>query len=192
MPLVSLSLAEIDAELERRRNGQAFAEQAEEWAGSLRLFMEASWSVVVPRAPFVGGFHIDAICEHLEAVSGGEIHRLAICVPPGMTKSTITSICWPAWEWATKPHRRFITASYVQRLATRLAVKSRDLIRSPWYQARWGDAFGMKVDEDLKTEFANDKGGRRLAIGVGTGTGEHGDVITSRHFPANRPARPSS
>lgn len=177
MPATVLSLNELDAFEQRESLQQTFDEQAAEWSGSLKLFLEQAWHVVVPRAPFVGGYHIDAICEHLEAVTAGEIRRLVIAVPPGTTKSTTASICWPAWEWTSQPHRRFISASYVQRLATRLAVKSRDLIRSPWYQARWGTGWQMKPDEDLKTEYANTAGGRRLAIGVGTGTGEHGDVV---------------
>jgi predicted phage terminase large subunit-like protein len=91
--------------------------------------------------------------------------------------STITSICWPAWEWTRDPRRRHLTASYDQRLATRFSTASRTLILSPWFQSRWGRAFRLKSDENLKTEYANDRGGRRLAISTSTGTGEHGDVL---------------
>ena len=35
---------------------------------SLRTFIEEVWPVVDPQTPFVGNWHIDAICAHLEAV----------------------------------------------------------------------------------------------------------------------------
>lgn len=176
--LSRLTLAEAEAALERSRRGQTLEEQAEEWSGSLRLFVRQAWNDALGIADsYVPGWHIDAICEHLEAVSDGELRRLVICVPPGSTKSSITSICWPAWEWTRNPRRRHLTASYDQRLATRFSVASRTLITTPWYQARWGRLFRLKSDENLKMEYANDRGGRRLAISTSTGTGEHGDVV---------------
>lgn len=176
--LTPLTMAEAEAALERKERGQSLAEQAAEWSESLRLFVVHAWSGALEISDtFVPGWHVDAICEHLEAVTRGEIRRLVICVPPGSTKSTITSVCWPVWEWTRAPGRRHITASYDQRLATRFAVASRSLINSAWFQQRWGHRFRLKADENLKTEYANDKAGRRLAISTTTGTGEHGDVI---------------
>src|SRR5262245_10066697 len=35
----------------------------------LRQFVQQAWPVVEPATRFVPGWHIDAICEHLEAVS---------------------------------------------------------------------------------------------------------------------------
>jgi len=153
-------------------------EQAREWSQSLRLFVQFAWSDGLGiTTPFTSGWHIDAICEHLQAVSAGEVRRLVVTVPPGSTKSSITSICWPVWEWTREPKRRHLTASYDQRLATRFSVASRTLINSSWFQSRWGRKFRLSSDENLKTEYANNWGGRRLAISTTTGTGEHGDVI---------------
>src|ERR1051326_5387180 len=176
--LSSLSLAEAEAALERKQRGQNMAEQAAEWSSSLRLFVQFAWSdgMGIPDR-FVPGWHIDAICEHLEAVSSGEIRRLAICVPPGSSKSSVTSVAWPAWEWTRNPVKRFITASYDRELATKFSQMSRDLILSAWYQARWGGKFQLKVDENLKTAYANSRGGYRRSIPVGKGTGHHADVF---------------
>ena len=52
-----------------------------------------------PSTPFVPGFHIDAIIEHLEAVTRGQIRNLLINVPPRHMKSLLVSVFWPAWEW---------------------------------------------------------------------------------------------
>ncbi|MEY4294327.1 MAG: Aeromonas phage vB AsaM-56, partial [Pseudomonadota bacterium] len=49
----------------------------------LSNFIREAWAVVEPANPYVHGWHIDAICEHLEAVTSGEINRLLINVPPG-------------------------------------------------------------------------------------------------------------
>ncbi len=168
----------MGAELERRKRGQSFAEQAGEWSGSLRLFLEHAWSDGLGMAEaFTPGWHIDAMCEHLEALAQGEIRRLAIAVPPGSTKSTVASIVFPVWLWTRDPRLRFLTASYHRRLAERFSVKSRDLMRTAWFQDRWGHMFWLKADENLKSEYANNRGGRRLAIPANTGTGEHADVI---------------
>ena len=63
---------------------------------SLREFVRQAWHVVEPATIFVPGFHIDAIIEHLEAVSRGEIMRLLINVPPRHMKSLLVSVFWPA------------------------------------------------------------------------------------------------
>ena len=79
-------------------------------------------------------------------------------VPPGSSKSTVVSIMWPAWEWAREPWLRYITASYDHDLATEFATKSRDLIKSGWYQARWPHV-QIHRDQDLKQSYANTAGG---------------------------------
>jgi len=171
-----LTIAEGEAYIERARRGQTLEQQAAEWSGSLRLFLEQAWHAATWIAePLTQGWHLDAICEHLEAVSSGEIRRLVIAIPPGMTKSTMASIAWPAWEWTHSPQRRHMTASYDRELATDLAVKSRTLIESAWYQTRW--PLRLKADENLKTRYANEKGGRRVSLPVGRGTGQHADVV---------------
>ena len=95
------------------------------------MFVESAWPVIEPRTPFVRGWHIDAICEHLQAASRGEIQRLLINIPPRHMKSIAVSVMWPAWLWTFAPHIRFLTASYGASLAERDAVRTRDLLRSP-------------------------------------------------------------
>jgi hypothetical protein len=47
-------------------------------ARSLREFVLQAWAVVEPSTPFVPGWHIDAIVEHLEAVTRGQVRNLLI------------------------------------------------------------------------------------------------------------------
>jgi hypothetical protein len=59
-------------------------------ASSLAQFVRRGWHVLEPGTPYAAGKVIDAICEHLEAVTKGDINRLLINVPPGTAKPWIT------------------------------------------------------------------------------------------------------
>jgi len=147
-------------------------------SASLYEFVKQSWHVVEPGVPFIPSWHIQEICEHLEAVTGGEIKRLLINIPPRHSKSTIVSVMWPMWEWFTDPAQKFLAASYSGNLSIRDNLKARRLIQSPWYQERWGHMFALAGDQNAKQRFENDKTGYRLATSVGgTATGEGGSRL---------------
>ena len=178
MSVIELSLAELDAHLERERLGEDLAAEADRLAGSLREFTRGAWPVVEPATPFKPNWHIDAICDALEACRRREIRRLVINIPPRHMKSLNVSVLWPVWWWTTEPSVRFLTASYGEKLATRDAVKSRRIIDSGWYRARWGHVFRLLRDQNTKARYENDRTGYRIATSVGgTGTGEGGDVV---------------
>ncbi len=144
----------------------------------LREFVLPAWAVVEPATPFVPGWHLDAICEHLEAVTRGQIRRLLISMPPRHMKSLAVSVFWPCWEWITHPERRWLFCSYAARLAVRDSLKCRRMVESPWYRERWGDRFVLTSDQNEKSRFENDRAGYRIAIGVGgAATGEGGDRV---------------
>lgn len=144
----------------------------------LRSFIQLGWHTVEGRKPFVGGWHIDAIAEHLEAVSRGQIRQLIINMPPRHMKSTQVSVMWPVWDWIDNPWRQWLFASYAQDLAIRDSVKCRRVLTSPWFQDRWGDRFSLTGDQNAKQRFQNDQGGYRLVSSVDSKlTGEGGDII---------------
>ena len=147
-------------------------------SGSLYEFVKQSWHVVEPGIPFIPSWHIEAICEHLEAVSAGDLTRLLINIPPRHSKSTIVSVMWPMWEWLTTPEQKFLCASYAGNLAIRDNLKSRRLVQSPWYQERWGHLFKLSGDQNAKQRFENDKTGYRIATSPGgMATGEGGSRL---------------
>src|ERR1700676_2745578 len=161
-----------------QRPGLLIEIDAERAVRSLREFVRQAWIVVEPSTPFVPGFHIDAIVEHLEAVTRGEIRNLLINVPPRHMKSLLVSVLWPAWEWIQHPERRWLFSSYAASLSIRDSIKCRTLIESPWYQTNWGDRFSLTGDQNAKARFENDRTGYRLATSVGgAATGEGGDRI---------------
>lgn len=153
--------------------------KAERCRRSFRLFLEEAWPHIESSA-FVPGWHIDAICEHLQAVAERRIRHLQINISPRCSKSTITSIAFPAWIWLTHPEKRFMMISYSLRLSTRDNVKCRDLIRSKWYQDRWGHLYQLKSDQDQKERYDNDKGGSRVVSSIGSqATGEGAEIVIS-------------
>ena len=145
--------------------------------GSFVHFVREAWSNIEPGNELVWGWHMNAICTHLEAVYYGEISRLLINVPPGFSKSLLTSVFFPSWCWAKDPHMRFLCASHTQSLAIRDSTKMRRLIQSEWYQRRWGDKIVLTGDQNAKTKFENTEAGFREAVAAGSITGSRGDIV---------------
>src|SRR5260370_8523243 len=104
--------------------------------GDLRLFVEEAWPVVVSAEPFQPNWHIDAICEHLEALARGEFWSLLINVPPRHAKSNICGVLFPAWSWLSDPPLRVMGASSSEALSIRDSLPTRRLLRSPCYHPR--------------------------------------------------------
>lgn len=158
--------------------------EREDCEKDLLYFLQKGWQHIDP-ARFTPGWHLEAIAEHLQAVTDGQIKRLVINVPPRSSKSSMCSVAWPAWTWTQSqkgplsgPQVQFLSASYAYNLSLRDSVKTRRLIQSPWYQGNWGDRYKLTSDVNTKHRFENDKGGYRLATSVdGMVTGEGGDVI---------------
>ena len=150
----------------------------------LYTFLKFAWKYI-DSSEFTDGWPIQAVADHLQAVTDGDIKRLIINIPPRCAKSSLTSVAFPAWTWAqpwnghtSGPGVQFLHASYAQQLSLRDSVKCRRLIESPWYQQLWGDRFRLTGDQNTKTRFDNDRGGSRLATSVGSAlTGEGGSII---------------
>lgn len=151
-----------DAELQRR---------------SLAYFMEKHWHILEPGRQLVRGWALDAIIEHLEAVTRGDIRKLLICVPPGSTKSLTTRAFWPAWTWIQDPSWRFIGASYAEELALRDNRRAKMLVTSDYYN-RLHPQVRLADDQQLKSNFQTTATGGMMATSVrGRATGERGDTF---------------
>jgi predicted phage terminase large subunit-like protein len=165
--------------------------------GGLIAFVRYFWSVLEPETPFVDGWPLWAMIEHLEAVTHGEITRLLMNVPPGFMKSMLVDVFWPAWEWGPmkKTHYRYIAFSYSASLTERDNDRFRTLIASEPYQRLYGpmktvtrvqqQAFEERDDVGQVTlrnkttiKVINTHTGWKLASSVGgVATGERGDRI---------------
>lgn len=144
---------------------------------SFAEYVKMAWPVLEPTSELKWGWSLDAICEHLEAVTRGEILRLLMNVPPGCMKSLLTGVLWPSWEWGPKglPGMRYLGTAHKQDLAVRDNMKARRLIQSAWYQQRW--PIKLTGDQNAKTKFENDSTGFREAMAFGSMTGSRGDRV---------------
>lgn len=154
---------------------------------SLANFIRQAWHVVEPSQPYVHGWHIDFICDHLEAISNGlelpdgrPYNRLLINVPPGTMKSLIVNVFWPSWEWGPRnmPYLRYVCAAHkVENLSARDSRRMRQLITSDWYKDRWGDRVSLARDQNEKLNFVNNATGFRIATAITSLTGIRGDRV---------------
>lgn len=176
--IASLSPRERDRFVDNLSDDEVRLLDADLSSWSLKDFSTQAWPVLEPETAFKDNWHIDAICDHLEAISAGQIRDLVINIPPGCMKSLTVSVFWPAWEWTRTPHLRWLFSSYAADLSTRDAVKCRRLIQSPWYQERWGHVYTLTSDQNVKTRYENDRTGYRISTSVGgLATGERGDRV---------------
>lgn len=151
---------------------------------SLAAFIRQAWRILEPARPLVWNWHLDCLCEHLEAVTAGTIQNLLINIPPGTSKSYVASVFWPAWEWTRTPEHRYLCASHDQTLSTRDNVRVRDLVQSEWYRRRW--PVRLRLDQNQKTKFETTAGGWRIGTSVsGRAIGEHPTrkIIDDPHKP---------
>jgi predicted phage terminase large subunit-like protein len=157
---------------------QAFVKQRAEQR--LIDFVRLCWKVTDPGQPLRVGWAMEAICEHLEAVSNGHIRNLLINVPPGFSKSLCTGVFWPAWEWGPKNRSdlRILSWSYAEHLTKRDNDRTRTLLNHPLYRALWGDRVTLKTDQNEKKYFKTQREGWKMASTIkGVGTGERADRL---------------
>ncbi len=182
-PIPRADLERFNATLAEKRRRLAKAEhqtrgyrdEDDVWQGGLLSFVRYFWHVLEPGTPFVDGWVLEAICEHLEAVTYGEITNLLINVFPGAMKSLLTNVFWPAWEWGALDlvHIRYVTFSYSSSNTERDNQRFGDLITSPDYQAIYSH---VVVRQCGMTMVSNRKHGWKLASSVtGSVTGKRGN-----------------
>jgi len=146
---------------------------------TFKEFVRQAWHILEPSTELSWNWSIDAIIEHLVAVTEGDIQKLVINVPPGSMKSLLTAVLWPMWTWGeVDPASRWLFSSYEATLTIRDSLKCRRLIRSEWYQRRYGHVFQILKEEDNKRKFENNKTGFRQCLTPrGGGTGNRAGYI---------------
>jgi predicted phage terminase large subunit-like protein len=160
-PEIAEELMLLEAELMRR---------------SFAHFVKGAWHLVEPEVVLKWNWHHDLLCKELEAFERGDFAQVIFNVPPGTSKSLFVSVLFPAWVWTRDPSKKFLCASYGSDLSTRDTMRMRDILRSEWYNTRFG--ITLRADQEAKTWFQNTAGGWRIASSVGgRGTGEHPDYV---------------
>lgn len=177
-----ISFLKAAAEVERREarrlmGARGYWDEFGIRQGGLMAFVRRYWHVIEPGTPFVDGWPMGAVAEHLEAVTFGEITKLLINVPPGYSKSLLVNVFWPAWEWALgHSHYRYVSFSYSSHLTRRDNLRFLAILRSRAFREDWRPAFHLKKTGE--ENVSNDAYGWKFATSIGgVGTGERGDRI---------------
>lgn len=163
-------------ELLRRQTGQTRADRRALYLGSFYEFAKAAWPLVVP-GRFIDTWHIRTLCEHYQALIERDILRLLVSIQPRIAKSSTLNVLGPAWAWAVNPAEKFLSGSHSDDLATRDTTKSRQLMQTEWFRTLFMEDWDFTSDMNLKTRYANTKGGHRVRTHVGGGTGDGGTVL---------------
>lgn len=169
-------LARIDGLKLEKDRGRADATRAR-CEASFAEFVKAAWHVIEPGTTLRWNWHLQAMCDHLQAISDGTLTPwLIINVPPGSSKSTIVSVLWQAWEWGPRGqrHLRYVSTSFEEGNVKRDTRKCRDLIRSDWFTMLWPEVSLVRFGE---TSFANDATGSREGVTFSAVTGKRGDRV---------------
>jgi predicted phage terminase large subunit-like protein len=159
-------------------------EERERLENNFSQFLAEAWHSI-DGAAYQRTWSVDAVADHLEAVTLGSIKRLLINIPPRCAKTNTASIAWNGWIWAQRelsfvsgPQVKFLSGSYNEKLSLMASTATRRLLLSPWYQARWSDRFVLRADQNAKYKFDNTSGGSRISTSVGGSLlGLGGDVI---------------
>lgn len=132
----------------------------------LAPFVKKVVSTVDPGTAYKHNWHIDLICEYLEACTYGDIKRLIINIPPRHLKTLIVSVAWPAWLIGRNPSEQILAATYSQSLSMRDSVNCRLVIQSEWYRTLFPKV-ELTGDMNMKSEFVTTMRGHRIATSVG-------------------------
>ena len=161
----------IDSSKREAKREKALLKEEMDRACARKNFVEFC-NYMVPEEP--PALHHRLLCNLLEKVSEGKIRRLMVFMPPGMAKSSYSSIRFPAYYLGKYPKKNIICASYGEGLASGFGRKVRNMVSSREYR----NLFETRLAEDsrAKGEWNTADGGSYFAAGVGSGiTGRRAD-----------------
>ncbi|MBU2605384.1 MAG: phage terminase large subunit [Alphaproteobacteria bacterium] len=136
-----------------------------------------AYSCMFPNSPIEDNWHLDAMGYSLQRVSGGDIRRLMISLPPRSLKSLVISVFWPLFIIGNDPTKTVLVVSHSLDLAIKLSNLFRQLILHPDIQEIF-PVFKGALSKDSQQEVTTQQGGGRIALSVDSNvTGRGGDVI---------------
>jgi len=118
------------------------------------------------------------IIPHLEAVERGEIERLAIFMPPGHSKSDLSTRTFIPWFLGRNPRKNAMVCSYSADLASDDFVANiKERMNSDLYKKVFPESV-LTRDSHSKTHFTTRSGGHFYSVGFQGGiTGKRLDLM---------------
>jgi hypothetical protein len=110
-------------------------------------------------------WHHKLIQDTLDKVISLDIKRLIINLPPGYTKTELSTINFIARGLALNPMSRFMHLSYSNSLALENSSTARKIIQSEAYQQMW--PLKLRDDADSKQKWWTEQGGGVYATSAG-------------------------
>lgn len=139
-------------------------------------FLTRAFYELNPQTRLLMAPYIELMAARLEDCRQGRIKRLIINIPPRHLKSHAASISFVAWLLGHQPTSQIICASYGQDLADKLALDTRKVMLSAWYQSLFSTR--LAPDKQAVNDFMTTKQGGRMATSVGgVLTGRGADFI---------------
>jgi hypothetical protein len=146
---------------------------------ALKECVQEAWSLVEPASPFIDGWHIDVICDHLQAVTFGQVPNLIINIPPRHMKSLLTNVFWFCWEWTFNPWTRWMFVSYSEGLLSATACVAAGSSTRPGIRRGGGISSAWRGTKTQKKRFDNTEGGYRLVTTFDGQEKVRADIATS-------------
>lgn len=166
------STDELDA-----REGRLVTEQLKR---SFRMFWDRFWPIIEPTREQMPSVAVEGVTAALQAVADGRIKRLVIELPPGVGKSKMGPVAFPAWMLLrTNGRSRVMAGSYTASFASRDSMFCRDIVESREYRDLVDGAWELREDANSKDDWHTSPPGekkawgRRLTVSItGKATGE--------------------
>lgn len=154
--------------------------EAELLKRSFRRFFDRFWHLIEPTRDQMPSVAVDGICAALQAIADGRIKRLIIESPPGIGKSKLGPVAFPAYMLLrTGGRARIMAGSYAAGFASRDSMFCRDLVESREYREFVNGEWELRDDANSKDDWMTtapgerQPRGRRLTTSItGKATGE--------------------
>lgn len=175
-----MTLRRTDIDPRQARAAQRAA-KTEQFKRSFRRFWDYFWPLIEPTREQMPSVAVDGVTAALQAVADGRIKRLVVEMPPGVGKSKMGAVAFPAWMLLrTGGRARIMAGSYTSAFASRDSMFCRDLVESSRYQELVAGAWGLRDDANSKDDWHTTPSqggkrawGRRLTASItGKATGE--------------------
>jgi len=172
-------------------------QRADQLKASLFEFVKEFWSVIITDE-YVHNWHIELLCDEIQLVVDKYVldraphipddkwyvgqtqnikKNLLFNVPPGTSKSTITSRILPAWIWANNDSKTVMNNTVSSSNANEFSSKSKDIIESELFHSYFPNV-KIRRDVSAKTFYQTESGGVRFSYSTfGSVTGKHASIL---------------
>lgn len=168
-----------------------------ELQGSLFEFTKVFWNTIITDE-YVHNWHIEYLCDEIQLVVDKYVldrkphipndkwyegitenikKNLIVNVPPGTSKSTITSRILPAWIWCVDSSKTVMTNTVSSSNANEFSSKSKDIIQSDLFKSYFPKV-QIRRDVSAKTFYQTSDGGVRFSYSTfGSVIGKHASIL---------------